>query len=54
MNRDLDFEFGKATDIDSGCAAVFKDKMMYFGSRIPAQQRQVRLLEYFFQLKNVY
>ena len=29
--RDLDFKFEENTDVDGGCAALFKDKMMYFG-----------------------
>ena len=44
--RDLAFQFGEKTDVDAGCAALFKDKMMYFGGR--NNKRQVSLLKYVF------
>ena len=44
--RDLDFKFGDNTDVNAGCAALFKGKMMYFGGYW--NERQVSLLEYVF------
>ena len=41
--RDLDFKFGENTDVDAGCAAFFKDKMMYFGGYY--NERRVSLLK---------
>ena len=29
--RDLDFKFVDNKDVEGGCAALFKDIMMYFG-----------------------
>ena len=44
--RDLDFKFGDNTDVNAGCAALFEDKMMYFGGEL--DRRQVSLLKYVF------
>ena len=41
--RDLDFKFGDNTDVDRGCAALFKNRMMYFGGR--TNKRQVSEFE---------
>ena len=38
---DLDFKYGENTDVNGGCAALFKGKMMYFGGR--DNKRQVSL-----------
>ena len=39
--RNLDLKFGDNTDVNAGCAALFKDKMMYFGGYY--NKRQVSL-----------
>ena len=42
--RDLDFKFGDNTGVNAGCAALFKDKMMYFGGIY--KKTQVSLFQY--------
>ena len=42
--RNLDLKFGDNTDVNAGCAALFKDKMMYFGGYY--NKRQVSLRKY--------
>ena len=42
--HDLDFKFGDNTDVQGGCRALFKDRMMYFGGS--SNKRQVSLLKY--------
>ena len=36
--RDLDFKFGENTNVEGGCAALFKGEMMYFGGSYNTRQ----------------
>ena len=44
--RDLDFKFGDNTHVKAGCAALFKDKMMYFGGSNKQQVSEFKIGSY--------
>ena len=44
INEDLDFEYGRGTEIYRGCGALLRNVFWYFGG-LKSYKRQVKLLK---------